>query len=149
MASIRIPRPWLGRARRLTAGVLFAAYLVTSLGIPIPEVVAKEAHQVPSPAPRSCCGTGKCCCSDEAPKSCCSPARQETSEDDQSWHLRFSAPRCGCLTKLWVSTTNVLPTLPVPAWSPALIPLDRVPDYEPAILVRSSIPPDPPPRQQS
>jgi hypothetical protein len=53
---------------------------------------------------------------------------------------------CECSAILWVSAGWVLPTVPEPAYSPILVPLEWVSQADAGAFTLPFIPPDPPPR---
>lgn len=111
----------------------------------------------PQPAATSCCDAHPSAGDQLVPPCCADPSKEGTGSEGTApgsdprpvfrWHFGLSAPTCGGLKTLWVSTGAVLPPGPPLAWTFVPAPAGAVVLEVPSPLSNPASPPDPPPRR--
>lgn len=156
--SVFQPASSNARFRHLAAIACVFAYLVTTLGIPIPANSAKtmgSADLAPCGCPLDAERAGTCCCrpnAHEAVHACCSKKTSsrgtpptKSLAKSPTLILAMAARQCQGLASIWLSIDVALS--PPPATDAVNVsPSGSLLSFQPTLLVVVTDPPVPPPR---
>jgi len=150
---------WGRLPRRLGICAAAVAYLVATVGFPVPAVTLRASD---NPAPTSdhpcCCPReahrhGSCCCFKPQLPACCrneQPAGKPAAEPPDAGAVRWvggpSALGCRGLSMAWIASGAVAPPPAALARLPHAAPAELVPSLTESPFCLSLSPPDPPPR---